>query len=110
MIASGTPFLGRPGHTQFLKELHQVSQRVAGVRRFGSAALDLAYVAAGRFDGFWERHLSAWDVAAGILLVTEAGGQVVNVDGGPVSLDEGSICASNLELASLLLEQLKTSG
>ena len=81
-----------------------------GVRRFGSAALDLAYVAAGRFDGFWERHLSAWDVAAGVLLVTEAGGQVVNADGGPVNIDDGSICASNLELAPLLLEQLKTSA
>ena len=110
VIASGTPFLGRPGHTKFLKELHQVSQRVAGVRRFGSAALDLAYVAAGRFDGFWERHLSAWDVAAGVLLVTEAGGQVVNADGGPVNIDDGSICASNLELAPLLLEQLKTNA
>ena len=55
VLGTGIPFTGRPGHGQFLKELHQISQRVAGVRRFGSAALDLAYVAAGRFDGFWER-------------------------------------------------------
>jgi myo-inositol-1(or 4)-monophosphatase len=61
---------GKPGHGQFLKELHQISQKVAGVRRFGSAALDLAWVAAGRFDGYWERNLNAWDVAAGVLLVT----------------------------------------
>ena len=65
MLATGIPFAGKPGHGQFLKELHQVSQRVAGVRRFGSAALDLAYVAAGRFDGYWERDLKPWDTAAG---------------------------------------------
>jgi myo-inositol-1(or 4)-monophosphatase len=64
--------MGKPGHGQFLKELHQISQKVAGVRRFGAAALDLAWVAAGRFDGYWERNLNAWDVAAGVLLVTES--------------------------------------
>ena len=55
---------------------------VAGIRRFGAAALDLAYVAAGRFDGFWERDLSPWDLAAGILIVREAGGYVTDLDGG----------------------------
>ena len=110
MIATGIPFLGHGQHATFLKELHQVSQRVAGVRRFGSAALDLAWVAAGRFDGYWERDLNPWDMAAGVLLVTEAGGQVTDADGGPDVLDEGSVCAGNLELAPLLLEQLKTSA
>jgi myo-inositol-1(or 4)-monophosphatase len=65
VIATGIPFLGHGQHARFLKELHQVSQRVAGVRRFGSAALDLAFVAAGRFDAYWERDLSPWDLAAG---------------------------------------------
>ena len=65
VIATGIPFLGKAGHGQFLKELHQVSQRVAGVRRFGSAALDLAWVAAGRFDAYWERDLKPWDMARG---------------------------------------------
>ncbi len=70
LLGTGVPFIGRPGHGLFLKELHQISQRVTGVRRFGAAALDLAWVAAGRLDGFWERNLSPWDVAAGFLLVT----------------------------------------
>ena len=63
VLATGIPFLGHGQHAKFLKELHQVSQRVAGVRRFGSAALDLAWVAAGRLDGFWERDLKPWDLS-----------------------------------------------
>src|SRR6201986_3026482 len=76
VLATGIPFMGRPGHARFLTELHQIAARVSGVRRFGSAALDLAYVAAGRFDGFWERGLGKWDMAAGVLFGTEAGGRV----------------------------------
>jgi len=109
VIASGNPFLGRPGHTQFLKELHQISQRVAGVRRFGSAALDIAYVAAGRFDGYWERNLKPWDIC-GALLVSEAGGQVLAVNGDPFAVEGDSVLASNLELTPLILEQLKAAG
>ncbi len=110
VLATGIPFAGRPGHAQFLKELHQMSQRVAGVRRFGSAALDMAYVAAGRFDGYWERNLKPWDIAAGSLMVLEAGGQVSNADGDPFILAEGSVCAGNLELAPLILERLKAAA
>ncbi len=80
VLATGIPFLGVAGHAVFLKELHQIAQRVSGVRRFGSAALDLAFVAAGRFDGYWERGLSRWDMAAGVLLVAEAGGVVSDAD------------------------------
>ena len=110
LLATGIPFAGRPGHAQFLKELHQMTQRVAGVRRFGSAALDLAYVAAGRFDGYWERGLQPWDIAAGGLLVLEAGGTVVNADGGPFVPAEGSVCAANAELQALILERLKAAA
>src|SRR3954462_14797313 len=81
VLATGIPFLGHGQHAKFLKELHQISQKVAGVRRFGSAALDLAWVAAGRYDGYWERDLKPWDMAAGLLLVSEAGGKVSNADG-----------------------------
>jgi myo-inositol-1(or 4)-monophosphatase len=102
--------MGHGQHARFLKELHQVSQRVAGVRRFGSAALDLAWVAAGRMDGFWERDLSAWDLAAGLLLVTEAGGKVTTADGGDDILETGSICAANLDLHPLVLERLKAAA
>jgi len=110
VLATGIPFLGHGQHAKFLKELHQVSQRVAGVRRFGSAALDLAWVAAGRMDGFWERDLSAWDLAAGLLLVTEAGGKVTTADGGDDILETGSICAANLDLHPLVLERLKAAA
>ena len=109
VFATGIPFLGHGQHARFLKELHQVSQKVAGVRRFGSAALDLAYVAAGRFDGFWERDLKPWDLAAGILLVTEAGGVVSDAEGGADMLGAGSVCAGNGDLQVQLLERLRAA-
>jgi myo-inositol-1(or 4)-monophosphatase len=83
---------------------------VAGVRRFGSAALDMAWVAAGRFDGFWERDLGAWDLAAGTLLVAEAGGAVSDADGGQEILGQGSICAANLDLHPKILERLRAAA
>ncbi|HQP21330.1 MAG TPA: inositol monophosphatase family protein, partial [Phenylobacterium sp.] len=110
VLATGIPFLGHGQHAKFLKELHQISQRVAGVRRFGAAALDLAFVAAGRFDGFWERDLKPWDLAAGLLLVSEAGGKVTDLDGGEDVLGTGAVLASNLELHPLVLEKLKLAA
>ena len=110
VMATGIPFLGHGQHATFLKELHQISQRVAGVRRFGSAALDLAWVAAGRYDGYWERDLNAWDIAAGILLVTEAGGRVTNANGEDDVLGSGSVCAGNLEIQPQLLERLRQAA
>lgn len=110
VLATGIPFLGHGQHAKFLKELHQISQRVAGVRRFGSAALDLAWVAAGRFDGYWERDLKAWDLAAGLLMVAEAGGKVTDADGGEDMLTKGSICAGNLDIHPLLLERLQAAA
>ena len=82
----------------------------AGVRRFGAASLDMAYVAAGRFDGFWERDLGAWDVAAGLLLVSEAGGMVTDAEGGDHSLTGGSICASNTALHPLMIDRLRAAA
>jgi myo-inositol-1(or 4)-monophosphatase len=107
VFATGIPFIGRPGHAQFLKELHQVTQRVSGVRRFGSAALDLAWVAAGRFDGYWERNLKPWDVGAGLLMVAEAGGKVTGIADEDDPLTSGSICAGNLDLHPQLLQLLR---
>ena len=106
VLATGIPFLGHGQHAKFLKELHQMTQRVAGVRRFGAAALDLAWVAAGRFDGFWERDLKPWDLAAGVLLVTEAGGKVTDAEGGDDVLTQGSVVASNLELHDQIVSRL----
>ena len=83
MVACGLPHLGRGDlELGFRRELAAVQDKVAGLRRFGAAALDLALVAAGRFDGYWERNLSPWDMAAGIILVREAGGFVTDLDGG----------------------------
>lgn len=110
VLATGIPFLGHGQHARFLKELHQISQRVAGVRRFGAAALDLAWVAAGRMDGFWERDLSPWDLAAGLLLVTEAGGKATTAEGGDDVLAAGSVCAANLDLHPLILERLRAAA
>ena len=110
VLATGIPFLGHGQHATFLKELHQISQRVAGVRRFGAAALDLAFVAAGRFDGYWERDLKPWDLAAGLLLVSEAGGKVTTVEGGDDMMTTGSVCAANLELHPLIRQRLAAAA
>ena len=83
---------------------------MAGVRRFGAAALDLAFVAAGRFDGFWERDLKPWDLAAGLLIAAEAGAWVTDADGGDDPLATGSICVANSTLHPLLLERLKAAA
>jgi len=109
LIATGIPFTGKPGHGVFLKELHQMTQRVAGVRRFGSAALDLAYVAAGRFDGYWERGLKPWGMAAGWLIVTESGGVITTADGATFTLEDGAVLAANPDLHGPYLERLKAA-
>ncbi|AZS23535.1 inositol monophosphatase [Caulobacter sp. FWC26] len=110
VLATGVPFAGKPGHGQFLKELHQVSQKVAGVRRFGAASLDLAWVAAGRFDAFWERNLNSWDVAAGVLMIQESGGKITTIDENDHDVVQGkSILASNQDLHPQILERLRAA-
>jgi myo-inositol-1(or 4)-monophosphatase len=94
LIATGIPFRGRETHPRYMDTLAAVVPKIAGIRRFGSAALDLAYVAAGRYEGFWEFGLSSWDIAAGILLVREAGGLVSEVEGGAMMLETGSVLAA----------------
>jgi myo-inositol-1(or 4)-monophosphatase len=81
LIGTGVPHIGKPGHPRFLAELGAVMSRFSNVRRMGAASLDMAYVAAGRLDAYWERGLNSWDVAAGIVLVREAGGTVNALDG-----------------------------
>ncbi|MFN9544813.1 MAG: inositol monophosphatase family protein [Alphaproteobacteria bacterium] len=107
LVATGIPHRGRPGHEGFLGEVNAVMREVSGVRRFGSAALDLAWVAAGRYDAFWERSLSSWDVAAGIVLVREAGGIVSDLASGQDMLTNGHILASNGNLHGPMLKTLK---
>src|SRR5262245_27311632 len=100
VFACGTPFLGKPGHDEALGEIGRVIGKSACVRGFGAAALDLAYVAAGRFDGYWERGLNSWDVAAGAIIVREAGGFVKEIDGGDF-MKTGAIIAANERLLPL---------
>jgi myo-inositol-1(or 4)-monophosphatase len=107
VIGCGVPHLGRGQHGNFLIELRNVMAEVSGIRRMGAASLDLAYVAAGRMDGYWEIGLSPWDIAAGILLVREAGGFVSDMDGGQDMLDGGSIITGNEVIHRALLKTVK---
>jgi myo-inositol-1(or 4)-monophosphatase len=108
LFGTGAPYHGRPGHEVFLREVERVIAVSSGIRRFGAASLDLAYVAAGRFDGFWERGLSAWDVAAGAVLVREAGGLAKEIDGGDF-LQTGAIVAANERLLPLLTKTIRNT-
>ena len=110
VIGTGIPHSGRPSHDLFLKELGAVMATTAGVRRMGAAALDLAWTAAGRLDGFWERNLRPWDLAAGIVILREAGGYVSDADGKDGMLDTGSVVAGNEPIHRHLLKLLKTAG
>ena len=107
VIGTGIPHLGRGHHGNYLIELRHVMGESAGIRRMGSAALDLAYVAAGRMDGFWEHGLQSWDMAAGILLVREAGGFATDPEGGQSIFDSGSIVAGNEVIHGALMKTLK---
>lgn len=98
LLATGIPYPAKGRHDEYLRTLQPAMAGTSGVRRFGAAALDLAFVAAARVDGFWELDLSPWDVAAGILLVKEAGGVVSDLAGAPYQLGGPSILASNFEL------------
>jgi myo-inositol-1(or 4)-monophosphatase len=106
LFATGTPFHGKSGHDVALGEIERVIAKTAGVRRWGAAALDLAYVAAGRFDGYWERGLNVWDIAAGAVLVREAGGVVGEIDGADF-MKTGAIVASNQSLMPQLTQTLR---
>ena len=103
VLVTGIPHRGRPGHPRFLDEMKTVMVEVAGLRRSGSAALDMAYIAAGRYDGYWERGLKAWDLAAGIVLVREAGGLVTDVNGGDEALSRGEVLAGNNYITKALM-------
>ncbi|HUF56795.1 MAG TPA: inositol monophosphatase family protein, partial [Thermohalobaculum sp.] len=97
LFATGIPFGDKETLPATLRDLAKLMPRTAGVRRMGAAALDLAYVAAGRYDGFWERELEPWDIAAGLLLVREAGGLVGPLGSGD-PLESGSLVVANGEI------------
>ncbi|NWG22805.1 MAG: inositol monophosphatase [Pseudorhodoplanes sp.] len=110
VVACGLPHRGRGGLEEFRREFYLVQEQVSGLRRFGAATLDLAYVAAGRLDVYWERNLSPWDMAAGTLLVREAGGFVTDLDNSDGMFPKGHIIAGNAALHEQLLALLKKAG
>ena len=114
LLATGIPFGDRMGKKSFIAMLNAVMEKTSGVRRLGSAALDLAYVAAGRYEGFWETGLSPWDIAGGIVIVREAGGMVSEIDGRSNMLYGNSIIATNQRLydplRKLLMEAVRADN
>ena len=106
LIGTGFPFSTMTQWETYHRQMEAVATGSAGIRRPGSAALDLADVAAGRFDGFWELKLAPWDVAAGVLLIREAGGTVTDLDGGSDVVRHGSIVAGNPAIHSWLMKTL----
>ena len=109
VIACGIPHLGRGDVNLSRREIGAVQVNVAALRHYGATALDLAYVAAGRFDGYWDRVLKPWDLAAGIILVREAGGYAFDCDGGEDMLEKGDIVVGNETVAKELLRVLKAA-
>jgi myo-inositol-1(or 4)-monophosphatase len=109
VVGAGIPHLGRGHHGRSLVDLKLVMAETAGVRQLGSAALDLAYVAAGRMDAFWENTLAPWDMAAGMLIIREAGGFVTDRSGGADTFGNGTIVAGNEAIQRQLLKLLQTN-
>lgn len=110
LIATGIPFKGTMDRNpKFTAQMNAITHKIAGIRRFGSAALDLAYVAAGRYDGYWEIGLNSWDVAAGILLVKEAGGFVTAFDPKKNPVVVGELIATNEGIQNELVQLLRTA-
>lgn len=111
LFATGIPFKGLESQFGlFLRQMERIMSVSAGVRRFGAASLDMAYVAAGRFDGYWENGLQPWDLAAGIVLVREAGGFITDLEGGRAMLTGGGVIASNTGTHAELLAILRSAA
>ena len=107
VIACGLPHIGRGDHEQARREIGALQDKVAGFRRFGAASLDMAFVAAGRLDGYWERNLSPWDIAAGQIMVREAGGIISGIEGHDNALTTGHVVSGNEFVHAELVKILK---
>ena len=106
VLGCGIPFAGKPDHPLFAREMALLTGNVAGIRRTGACAVDMAWVANGRWDAYWERALCAWDMAPGVILVREAGGMASAATGGALDLHGGQVCVSNGVIHAALLEKL----
>ena len=109
VLGCGIPFAGKPDHPLYAREMALLTPQVAGVRRTGAASVDMAWVAAGRWDAYWEQSTSAWDMAPGVILVNEAGGVVTVTDGDPHDIQGGHVCMTNGHIHQTLIEQLMTA-
>ena len=109
VIGCGLPHIGRGDHELALREMAALQDKVAGFRRFGAAALDLAFVAAGRLDGYWERNLAPWDIAAGQIMVREAGGMVSGLEGHDNALTSGNVVCGNEFVHGELVKTLRAA-
>jgi myo-inositol-1(or 4)-monophosphatase len=107
VLAVGIPHAAKPRHDQFLAEMARLTGQVAGIRRLGAGAIDMAWVACGRMDAYWEQDISAWDMAAGVVLVREAGGVVTNTLGEKLDLMGGTVLAATAALHPALIEALQ---
>ncbi len=108
LIGTGFPFRDTSRLEEYMRQFGSVAKGTSGIRRPGAAALDLADVAAGRFDGFWEQHLSAWDLAAGTLLIREAGGTVSDLRGRNIGIEHTGVVAGNPAIHAWLIETLRS--
>jgi myo-inositol-1(or 4)-monophosphatase len=109
VVSTGIPHRGRKNHGRFLRQAEAVMAEVAGIRRTGAAALDLAWTAAGRFDAYWEYNIQPWDMAAGIVIVREAGGVVTDPEGGATMFETGNILAGNTTISKALVSVLQAA-
>jgi myo-inositol-1(or 4)-monophosphatase len=107
VVACGLPHIGRGDHDLSRREMMEIQNKVAGLRRFGAASLDMAFIAAGRLDGYWERNLSSWDMAAGAIIVREAGGTVSCIDGQSDPLKTGNVICGNEFIHAELVKILR---
>jgi myo-inositol-1(or 4)-monophosphatase len=107
VLAVGIPFMGKSRHEQFHAEMQRLTNKVAGVRRLGAGAVDMAYVACGRFDAYWEQSVSAWDMAAGAVIVREAGGIVTETSGRALDVMNGTVLATTRQIRDTLLHELR---
>jgi myo-inositol-1(or 4)-monophosphatase len=110
LIGCGLPHIGKGDHGLFTREAVAVMAEAGGMRRLGAAALDIAYVACGRLDAYWERGLNSWDMAAGLVLLREAGGYVSDADGGSDPVGKGTIACGNETIHRALLKLLKKAS
>ncbi len=107
VLGVGIPFMGKPRQEQFHAEMQRLTPKVSGVRRLGAGAVDMAYVACGRFDAYWEQSVSAWDMAAGAVIVREAGGMVTDTLGGDLDVMNGTVLATTPQIHDMLLHELR---